>query len=119
MDLPMSPDEQLAQTTRARLFRVLSDLRRPAGTEELAGRLELHPNGVRAHLARLREAGLVRRGRTRQGPGRPRDMWLIAADARAGGDPPSAYVDLGRWLARAIRPPRTSLRALETTGREI
>jgi predicted ArsR family transcriptional regulator len=119
MDLPMSPDEPLAQPTRARLFSVLSDLRRPAGTEELAERLELHPNGVRVHLERLREAGLVTRDRTRQARGRPRDTWLIAADARPGGNAPSAYVDLGRWLARAIRPPRTSLRALETTGREI
>src|SRR3954454_4567331 len=116
MDLPMS-DEPLAQPSRARLFRALSELRRPAGTEELAGRLELHPNGVRAHLERMREAGLVTRDRTRQERGRPRDMWLIAADAHPGGNAPSAYVDLGRWLARAIRPPRTSLRAVEATGR--
>jgi predicted ArsR family transcriptional regulator len=119
MDLPSRLDEALAQPTRARLFTLLRDLRRPAGTEELAERLALHPNGVRLHLERLRKAGLVARERTRQGPGRPRDMWVIASDARPTGEPPTGYADLGRWLARAIAPSRTSLRAVEATGRQI
>lgn len=119
MDLPARPDDALAQPTRARLFSVLSELRRPAGTKELAERLALHPNGVRVHLERLRKAGLVARRRTRQARGRPRDMWSIAPDAQPGGYPPSAYGDLGRWLPRVISPRKTSLRAVESTGREI
>jgi predicted ArsR family transcriptional regulator len=119
IDLPTPPNDVLAQPTRARLFRVLGEIRRPAATKELAARLELHPNGVRTHLERLREAGLVARERPRHRRGRPRDMWVIAPDARPGGDPPSAYANLGRWLARAIVPGRTSLRRIEETGREI
>jgi predicted ArsR family transcriptional regulator len=119
MDLPTRPDDALAQPTRARLFAILSELRRPTSTDELAERLSLHPNGVRAHLERLREADLVTRDRLRQPRGRPRDMWMIAPDALPGGDPPTAYADLGRWLARAIAPGKTRLRAVETTGREI
>jgi predicted ArsR family transcriptional regulator len=119
MDLPVQPEEPLSQTTRARLFALLSDLRRPIGTGELGERLGLHPNGVRLHLERLREAGLVERARTRQALGRPRDMWSIAPEARPGGDPPTAYADLGRWLARAIARRKTGLRAVESTGREI
>lgn len=119
MDLPARPDDALAQPTRARLFSLLGELRRPAGTEELAERLDLHPNGVRVHLERLREAGLVARERTRQARGRPRDMWLVAPGARPGGEAPSGYSELGRWLARVISPGRTSLRAVEATGREI
>ena len=119
MDIPTPRDDALAQPTRARLFGMLSELRRPAGTEELAGRLALHPNGVRVHLQYLREAGLVARERTRQARGRPRDMWLIAADAFPGGDRPSAYTDLGRWLAFVISSSKTNLRAVEATGREI
>ena len=119
MDLPTRLDDALAQPTRARLFSLLSELRRPAGTEELAERLSLHPNGVRVHLERLREAGLVARERDRKAVGRPRDMWLIAPDAQPGGDAPSAYADLGRWLARVISPGKTSLRRVEATGREI
>jgi predicted ArsR family transcriptional regulator len=119
MDLPIRPDHALAQPTRARLFTVLEELRRPASTDELADRLGLHRNGVRAHLERLREAGLVTRDRPRQRRGRPRDMWTVASDARPSGDPPTAYADLGRWLARAIAPGKTRLRAVEATGREI
>jgi predicted ArsR family transcriptional regulator len=119
MDLPTRPDEALAQPTRAQLFAVLGELRRPTSTDELAERMGLHPNGVRVHLERLREAGLVARERTRRGRGRPRDMWTVAPDARPGGDPPTAYADLGRWLARAIAPGKTRLRAVEATGREI
>lgn len=119
MDSPPRPQDALAQPTRARLFRVLGEMRRPAGTEELAERLALHPNGVRLHLERLLEAGLVARDRPRQARGRPRDMWSIAADAQPGGDPPQAYADLSRWLARAITPRGRSLRSIEITGRQI
>jgi predicted ArsR family transcriptional regulator len=119
MDLQVPPDSVLAQPTRSRLFSLLGELRRPAPTEELARRLDLHPNGVRVHLERLREAGLVSRRRVRQVRGRPRDMWAIAPDARPGGRAPSAYADLGRWLSRVISPGATNLRAVEETGREI
>ncbi|HWC27758.1 MAG TPA: helix-turn-helix domain-containing protein [Solirubrobacteraceae bacterium] len=119
MDVPRRPGDVLAQPTRARLFEMLGELGRPAPTEELAAELRLHPNGVRLHLERLREAGLVVRGRDRQARGRPRDMWSIASDARPGGEPPSAYADLVRWLIRLVSQRRTSLRTVEATGREI
>jgi predicted ArsR family transcriptional regulator len=119
MDLPSKPDDVLAQPTRARLFAVLSELSRPASTEELAALLELHPNGVRLHLERLSDAGLLARERRRQRRGRPRDMWAIAPGAQPGGDPPSAYADLGRWLARIIQPKKSTLRTVEASGREI
>lgn len=120
VDLPVAdPDDVLAQATRARLFALLGDLGRPAGTEELAERLKLHPNGVRLHLDRLLEAGLVVRRRAPRPRGRPRDEWSLSAEALPGGDPPQAYGDLARWLARAIPPTRSRLRDVERTGREI
>jgi len=119
MDLPARPDDVLAQPTRARLFRLIGEFRRPAGTEELADRLELHPNGVRVHLERLHEAGLIERERIRQARGRPRDMWAIAPGARPGGAPPSGYEQLGRWLVRVLSSTRISVRTVETTGRQI
>ncbi len=121
IDLPpaQDPDDALSQPTRALLFRLLGELKRPAGTAELAERLELHPNGVRLHLERLAEAGLVVRAQARGGRGRPPDRWRIAPGARPGGAPPSAYLDLGRWLARALGARSSSLRNLELTGRQI
>jgi len=119
MDVPARPHDPLAQPTRARLFALLRDLRRPVSTEELAERLELHPNGIRLHLDRLREEGVVARQRDRQARGRPRDMWLISPDAPPGSEPPTAYAQLGRWLTRAIAAGSTSRRKLEATGREI
>jgi predicted ArsR family transcriptional regulator len=116
---PADPDDVLAQPTRARLFGLLVDLKRPAGTGELAERVGLHPNGVRLHLEQLREAGLVQRERSRQKRGRPRDAWTVAPGARPGGQPPSAYVDLVRWLARAIPTGPRRLRDIEAAGRSI
>lgn len=120
MDLPDAPgDDPLLQPTRARLFALLVELRRPAATDELARHLKLHPNGVRTHLERLQEAGLVVRHRAPRPRGRPRDEWSLAPEAAPGGAPPRAYGDLARWLARAIPPRPARLREVERAGREI
>lgn len=121
IDLPVvaDPEDALSQPTRARLFALLSELKRPAGTAELADRLELHPNGIRLHLERLEQAGLIERARVRQARGRPPDAWTIAAGAEPGGQAPRAYHDLGRWLARALKARPGGLRGIEATGREI
>jgi predicted ArsR family transcriptional regulator len=73
VDVPSRPGDALAQPTRARLFALLTELRRPAPTEELAERVGLHPNGVRTHLERLHEVGLVSRERERLGRGGGRE----------------------------------------------
>jgi predicted ArsR family transcriptional regulator len=121
MDTPPTPgaDDALAQPTRAKLFSTLAELRRAAGTAELAERLALHPNGVRVHLERLEAAGLVVRTRAPQVRGRPRDAWSVAPGANPAGVPPTGFRELARWLARTIpvRPGR--LREVEATGREI
>lgn len=121
MDSPfaVAADDVLAQPTRARLFALLGELRRPAGTVELAERLGMHPNGVRLHLERMEQAGLVERTQVRQQRGRPPDVWRIAPGARPGGSAPRAYQDLGRWLARALRIGARGTRGIEATGRQI
>jgi predicted ArsR family transcriptional regulator len=111
--------DALAQASRARLFRLLGELQRPASTEELAERLGLHPNGVRTHLERLREAGLVVRGREHRPRGRPRDAWTIDPQAGPVGDPPRTYADLSRWLVRSIASRQSPVEEVESTGREI
>lgn len=109
----------LAQPTRRRLFALLSRLGGAATTDELAESLGLHPNGVRTHLRRMRDAGLVTHRRVAGPRGRPRDEWAIAHSAMPGGDPPRAYVSLARWLARAIPATPRRLREVEAAGREI
>ncbi len=118
-DLDVSGEDALAQPSRARLFALLTELKRAAKTTELAARLDMHPNGVRIHLERLEQAGLVSRVRVRGHRGRPPDAWAIAPDARPGGERPRAYRDLGRWLARSITEQTTDIEGLERTGREI
>jgi predicted ArsR family transcriptional regulator len=114
-----APRDVLAQPTRARLFNRLAALGRPAGSDELAAELGLHSSGVRVHLERLRQAGLLTRERV-QGPrGRPRDGWQIAAEAPPAGQPPDAYRHLARWLARSIPPRPVRLRETERAGREL
>ena len=114
-----SPSDVLAQPTRARLFAQLAALGRPAGTNELAVELGLHPSGVRLHLERLHTAGLIARERAPQTVGRPRYSWSIAPDARPGGDPPGSYRQLARWLASSIPAGPGRLREVERAGREL
>jgi predicted ArsR family transcriptional regulator len=119
LDLPSDTEDVLAQRTRAQIFSWLTEHSEPASTEALATALELHPNGVRRHLERMLEAGLVERSRSRGRRGRPGDLWAIAPGAGPGGRRPTGYADLSRWLARAIPPGRTRLREVERAGREI
>jgi predicted ArsR family transcriptional regulator len=109
----------LAQPTRGRLFAHLAALGRPAGTDELAAELGLHPSGIRVHLERLRAAGLISRERAPQEIGRPRDSWSVAPDALPSGEPRDAYPRLARWLARSIPARPGRLREVERAGREL
>jgi predicted ArsR family transcriptional regulator len=112
-------DDVLAQPTRARLFRLLRELRRPATTEELAAELGLHRSGVRVHLERLQGAGLVERHRARQPRGRPRDAWSLSVRAEAAARRPEAYTELAGWLASAVPARPGRLREVEAAGRRL
>lgn len=116
---PARADDVLAQPTRRRLFALLTATGGAATTDDLAARLGLHPNGVRTHLQRMCDAGLVERRRVPQSRGRPRDEWAIAPGAPAPPEEPSAYAPLARWLARTIPATPQRLREVEATGREI
>ena len=118
MELPTpSSGDVLALPVRLQLVTILTELLRPATTQELAARIGRHPNTVRLQLERLAEAGLLERRTIAQTRGRPRHEWVIAADARPGGEAPEGYARLAGWLARALtRPP--GLVELEQVGRE-
>ena len=119
MDIPVRPGDTLSQPTRARAFALLGELRRAASTEEVAEHLGLHPNGVRLHLERMVDAGLVTRRRERIARGRPRDTWTISPDAQPGGDPPTGYASLAGWLVHSLANSGAKMRDLEETGERI
>jgi predicted ArsR family transcriptional regulator len=106
----------LVQTTRRRIFELFAEFAGAASTDDLAARLGMHPNGVRAHLVRMQEAGVIVRRRAAQARGRPRDEWAVAPDAQAS---PEAYRSLARWLARTFDASPARLRDVERMGREI
>jgi predicted ArsR family transcriptional regulator len=119
MDFANAADDVLNQPTRARLFSELSSLKRAASTDELAKALGLHPNGVRQHLEALTAAGLVVREQERIGRGRPRDVWAIDPGARPGGEAPTGYAELSRWLIKAIDGGPVDPGKIEERGHEI
>lgn len=101
------------------MFGLLSALKRPAATDELARTLELHPNGIRQHLETLAEAGLLARQQEKVGRGRPRDIWAIDPDANPGGAAPTGYEELSKWLIAAIDGGPVDPKRIEARGREI
>jgi predicted ArsR family transcriptional regulator len=119
MDLQIRPGDALSQPTRARLFALLGESRLPLATEALAEQIGMHPNGVRLHLERLLEAGLVERRRERIARGRPRDTWAISPDAQPGGDPPTGYAALAGWLISYLARSGARVADLEAAGRRI
>jgi predicted ArsR family transcriptional regulator len=120
IDLPSEDaGDVLAQRTRRRLFALLGELGGAGSTDVLAEHLGLHPNGVRAHLQRMRDAGLLLHRRVPGPRGRPRDEWAISPGAEPGGERPQAYAALARWLARAIPATPGRLAEIEATGRDI
>jgi hypothetical protein len=93
IDLPVvaDPEDVLSQPTRARLFALLAELKRPAGTAELAERLELHPKRDQTSSGAARAGGSdrasARQAGTRPAAGRVGDRPLTPS--RAGGRAPA------------------------------
>lgn len=119
MDLPNPTEGVLAQPTRARIFELLVNLKRPVPTGAIAERLDLHVNGVRRHLERLADEGLIERRLDRGGRGRPGDLWVVAPGASPGGERPTAYAELAVWLAEAMPDDAETVRRVEEIGRRV
>ena len=81
--------------TRRRLVQELK-VRGEASVDDLAGKADLTPTGVRLHLKALREDGLVSHRRAPAGPGRPRHLYSLTV--RAHGLFPAAYGELTNEL---------------------
>lgn len=109
-----------ADSTRDRLLELLRP--RPSTVEELASRLQLTANGVRAQLAMLERDGLVRREGVRHTPGagKPPQVYVITRQAEEGFSRawPPALTALTTILARRL-PARERMAVFRAAGRHL
>lgn len=90
----------LGDETRHAMYRELATSTAPLSAQDLADSLGLHPNTVRLHLERLREAGLVEVEPVHRGTvGRPQHLYSLAPGAPGLGFDPPAHALLATLLA--------------------
>ena len=89
----------LGDNTRYAIYLELARSPRPLATSDIADSLGLHPNTVRPHLERMRDAGLVEVEMGGRGDvGRPQHRYSVAADAPSLGLEPPTMPVLARML---------------------
>lgn len=89
----------LGDNTRYAIFLELARSTRPLTTSEIADTIGLHPNTVRPHLDRMRDAGLVDvQAGARGGIGRPQHRYSLSADAPSLGLEPPVMPVLARMV---------------------
>lgn len=90
----------LADASRYAIYQHLLEAGEPLPTLEISGTLNLHPNTVRLHLEKLREAELVEAEPDRHGSvGRPQNRWKAVAAAPGLGMEPAGLRLLSHLLA--------------------
>ena len=72
-------DKRFFESTRGQIISLLRSA--PCTVEELAGKLTLTDNAVRAHLATLERDGLVRQSGLRRGPRKPHFTYVLTDEA--------------------------------------
>ena len=95
----------LGDNTRYAIYLELARSARPLATADISETLDLHPNTVRPHLERMREAGLLDVEVGGRGDvGRPQHRYSIAANAPSlGFEPPTMPVLARMVLSMAAR----------------
>jgi predicted ArsR family transcriptional regulator len=95
----------LGDNTRYAIYLELARAAKPLTTAEIADTIDLHPNTVRPHLDRMRDAGLIDVEVGGRGEiGRPQHRYSLAADAPSLGLEPPVTPMLARMvLAMAER----------------
>ena len=105
----------LGDACRVRILALVTSAESPIGVRELAERIGLHPNAVRYHLTRLREAELIiEEAEPSGGRGRPRLTYRAVPARRS----PNRYERLSALLADVVRSKRTARAAGRLAGRD-
>lgn len=110
----MAVDKRFFQSTRGQIVTYLRS--GPCTVEELARKLHLTDNAVRAHLATLERDGLVRLSGVRRGARKPHFTYTLTADADRLF--PKAYDALLNHLISVLKG-RLSSREIEKVLREV
>ena len=97
----------LADSSRYAIYQEVVAAAEPLSTVEIAERLDLHPNTVRLHLEKMRDAGLLEAFSDRHGAvGRPQYRWSVRSHAPLLGVEPSGFRLLAHLLAEVpVEPP--------------
>lgn len=104
---PQAPDPQarldlfktLGDNTRYAIYLELARAAKPLTTSEIADTIELHPNTVRPHLERMRDAGLIEVAVGGRGEiGRPQHRYSLVTDAPSLGLEPPVMPMLARMV---------------------
>jgi predicted ArsR family transcriptional regulator len=97
---PLPVFKALGDDTRFAIYQELGRSPGPLSASDLAERLRLHPNTVRPHLDRMRDAGLVEVEPVHRGTvGRPQLRYSLAPGAPGLGFDPPAHTLLAGLLA--------------------
>ena len=110
----MKLDERFFESTRGQIVTILRGA--PGTVEDLAEKLNLTDNAVRAHLATLERDGLVRQSGLRRGPRKPHFTYVLTDEA----DKlfPKAYDALLNQLISVLKN-RLSPQEIEAVLREV
>jgi predicted ArsR family transcriptional regulator len=114
----------LADPTRLRLLELIEAANGPLGVAELAAQVGVHHTSVRAHLARLRDGGLIdERTAASAGRGRPKLVYVASAVTRSEPAPSAPerepYRELSGMLSNAVRTGRSPRQVGRSAGVEL
>jgi predicted ArsR family transcriptional regulator len=108
----------LGDNTRYAIYLELARSARPLATADISETLDLHPNTVRPHLERMREAGLLDVEVGGRGDvGRPQHRYSIAANAPSLGFEPPTMPVLARMVLSMAARLQASAADAEAVGR--
>ena len=108
----------LADRSRYSIYQELAGSPEPLSTTDISSRLNLHPNTVRLHLEKMRDAGLIEGTPDRHGSvGRPQHRWRSIDPVPPLGLEPAGFRLLAQLLAEVAADSQLKSGAAAAVGR--
>lgn len=117
--VPLDVLKALGDNTRYAIYLELARASHPLTTADIASSLSLHPNTVRPHLERMRDAGIVEVEAAGRGDvGRPQHRYSVSSDAPSLGLEPPTIPVLARMVLAMAKRLEASADDAEAVGRD-